>query len=182
MLVPEAVELILEGCILIPQYLNPEDQLSLLTSALSEYTLPPNPLSLSTHYDLPPNLFDLYTRSPATPVQSLFSSLSEEEQREVRVRESSRGARKVKDTESGSVLGYTEILERGKEWDGDVPGSRRGEKSVDELMRELRWANLGWVYRVSHSLKEHDKMARSSGVADNFSCLVDDQVVRFYDR
>lgn len=141
------------GCILIPRYLDPEGQLNLLSSALSEYTLPPNPLSLSTHYALPPDLFDLYANSPSTRIPSIFQSLSEEEQQEARMREGKNGQRKVNDTQAGSVLGYQEILERGKEWNGDVPGSRLGEKSAGDVMKELRWANLGWVYRVRPILR-----------------------------
>lgn len=151
--------LIYAGCVLIPRYLDAERQLRLLESALSEYTRPPNPLSLSTHYDLPPDLFNLYAHAPDTRVPTLFSSLSAEDQAAARARESSNGQRKVNETQPGSVLGYEEILERGKGWTGDVPGSKLGEKSAEELVRELRWANLGWVYRVSGVARRYGLVA-----------------------
>ena len=137
--------------------------MSLLRSALAEYTLPPNPLSLSTHYSLPADLFSLYTHYPSTTVPSLFQSLSPEEQYAAREREGKNGQRKVNDTLAGSVLGYKEILDRSKEWDGDVPGSRLGEKSAGDLMKELRWANLGWVYRVcltSDAMRQNSQKER----------------------
>jgi alkylated DNA repair protein alkB family protein 1 len=139
-----------EGCILIPRYLEPEEQLDLLKSALSEYTLPPNPLSLSTHYSLTPNLFQTYTTAPQTIVPSIFSSLPLDEQAAIKEREvQGHDTRKSNDTLPGGVVGYDNILKSGKEWEGDKPGSRLGSKTVGELMKELRWANLGWVYRVS---------------------------------
>jgi len=137
------------GCILIPGYLNPSEQVDLLTSALAEYTLPPNPLSLSTHYDLPPNLFGTYITNPEYKVQTLFSKLSPDEQEAIRTREQEIGHRVTKESKSGSEVGYEKILQSGKVWEGDVPGSQLSERSVGELMKELRWANLGWVYRVS---------------------------------
>jgi alkylated DNA repair protein alkB family protein 1 len=129
--------------------LNPREQLDLLRSALTEYTLPPNPLSLSTHYDLPPDLFKTYTTAPHTKVQPLFSKLSSSEQESIRSREQKLGHRTGKDAKSGAEVGYEKILENGKKWEGDTPGSQLTERSVVELIKELRWANLGWVYRVS---------------------------------
>lgn len=46
-------------------------------------------------------------------------------------------------------MGYEEIVQKNKGWKGDVPSGKLGEKSAEKLMRELRWANLGWVYQVS---------------------------------
>lgn len=140
-----------QGCILIPQYLSPSSQLQLLHSALTSYTLPPNPLSLSTHYLLPPDLFGLYTHAPDTVVQPIFASLPPEIQERIQleVEKGGHSPRTLNETEAGSTVGYEEILKRSREWKGDVPGSTLGEKTVGELMRELRWANLGWVYRVS---------------------------------
>ena len=137
------------GCILIPGYLNSSEQVDLLTSALATYTLPPNPLSLSTHYDLPPDLFRTYITNPAYKVQTLFSKLSPDQQEAIRTREQEIGHRVTKESKSGSEVGYDKILQSGKVWEGDVPGSQLSERSVGELMKELMWANLGWVYRVS---------------------------------
>lgn len=161
-----------KGCILIPGYLDPEQQLDLLTSALSEYTLPPNPLSLSTHYDLPPDLFELSTRAPTTPISSLFTSLSEEEQAAIRDKEAQLGHRSAQNPKSGAELRYSQILERGRAWEGDTPGSRLGERTAGELIKELRWANLGWVYRVCLVLVVVWLYADSERI-------VDDQGIRF---
>jgi len=136
------------GCILIPHYLDHSGQVDLLTSALAEYTLPPNPLSLSTHYDLPDDLFGTYIANPEYKVQTLFSKLSSAEQEAIRGREQEIGHRVTKESKSGSEVGYEKILQSGKVWEGDVPGSQLSERSVRDLMKELRWANLGWVYRV----------------------------------
>jgi alkylated DNA repair protein alkB family protein 1 len=140
------------GCILIPSYLNPAEQVDLLTSALATYTLPPNPLSLSTHYDLPEDIFETYITDPERKVQTLFSRLSPEQQEGIRAREQEIGHRVSKESKSGSEVGYEKILQSGKVWEGDVPGSQLSERGVGELMKELRWANLGWVYRVSLAL------------------------------
>ncbi|WVQ82652.1 alkylated DNA repair protein AlkB [Cryptococcus sp. DSM 104549] len=137
------------GCIYIPGYLTPSDQLTLLHSSLAQYTLPPNPLSLSTHYDLPPNLFDLYSTAPETTVLPkhmtvplLASSTSEDRSLE-------NTSRKLNNTEPASVIGYEEIVARNKAWQGDAPSEKLGEVSVGKLMQEIRWANLGWVYQWS---------------------------------
>jgi alkylated DNA repair protein alkB family protein 1 len=162
------------GCILIPGYLNPSEQADLLTSALSTYTLPPNPLSLSTHYDLPPDLFRTYITEPEYKVQTSFSKLSPDQQEAIRTREQEIGHRVTKESKPGSEVGYEKILQSGKVWEGDVPGSQLSERSVGELMKELRWANLGWVYRVSlvrSTLKSVKKKK-----ADQ---IVDDKIIRF---
>jgi len=146
-----ALVLIVKGCILIPNYLDGQEQLNLLKSALGKYTLPPNPLSLSTHYDLPQDLFQTYTVAPHTQVPTLFSRLNPAEQESIRKREQEIGHRTTKETPVGSEVGYEKILDAGRGWEGDIPGSKLSERSVGDLMKELRWANLGWVYRVCHA-------------------------------
>ncbi|KAK8866039.1 hypothetical protein IAR55_001190 [Kwoniella newhampshirensis] len=128
------------GCILIPRYLTPLAQLALLESSLALYTLPPNPLSLSTHYDLPHDLFHLYATAPDTLVQPKHAS--------VPASHPPPKCRTIVDTEPAAVLGYDEIVARNKSWTGDVPSDKLGPKTVDHLMRQIRWANLGWVYQV----------------------------------
>jgi hypothetical protein len=99
---------------------------------------------------------------PETQVQTLFSKLAPNEQEAIRAREQVLGHRTTQDSKAGSEMGYEKILESGKQWKGDVPGSQLSEKSVEELMKELRWANLGWVYRVSLFLE----MVMGEGRAD----------------
>jgi hypothetical protein len=139
------------GCILLPRYLDSNLQLDLLEAALWDYTTPPNPLSLSTHYAVPPNLFELYANHP----ESLVSPLHEYHDN---LRTSlgqldipsapSASSRTRNETEPGSVMGYEEILAKTKIWEGDQPSDKLRTKTVAELMKEIRWANLGWVYRV----------------------------------
>nr|XP_031860915.1 alkylated DNA repair protein AlkB [Kwoniella shandongensis]KAA5527987.1 alkylated DNA repair protein AlkB [Kwoniella shandongensis] len=135
--------LVAPGCILVPQYLNPQQQLTLLRSSLAQYTLPPNPLSLSTHYLLPPDLFHLYATEPDTLILPKHS-LSPVSSTPLPPK-----SRTIVDTEPAAVLGYDEIVARNKTWTGDVPSDKLGAKSAQQLMREVRWANLGWVYQWS---------------------------------
>ncbi|WWD17760.1 hypothetical protein CI109_102201 [Kwoniella shandongensis] len=105
------------------------------------YTLPPNPLSLSTHYLLPPDLFHLYATEPDTLILPKHS-LSPVSSTPLPPK-----SRTIVDTEPAAVLGYDEIVARNKTWTGDVPSDKLGAKSAQQLMREVRWANLGWVYQ-----------------------------------
>lgn len=135
------------GCILIPGYLTIKQQLSFLYDSLAQYTLPPNPLSLSTHYDLPPELFSLFVSDPEATI--LPKHMTGAVNPEVLTSASQPKSRKLNDTEPASVIGYEEIIARNKAWTGDVPSDKLGAKEVRKLWKEIRWANLGWVYQVS---------------------------------
>lgn len=135
------------GCVLIPGYLTVEQQLSFLHDSLARYTLPPNPLSLSTHYDLPPNLFSLFVSNPEATV--LPKHMTGTVNPEALASASQPKSRKLNDTEPASVIGYEEIVARNKAWTGDLPSDKLGAKEVRKLWKEIRWANLGWVYQVS---------------------------------
>ncbi|WVW82433.1 alkylated DNA repair protein AlkB [Kwoniella bestiolae CBS 10118] len=136
------------GCILIPNYLSIDDQLEFLHSSLTEYTLPPNPLSLSTHYDLPHNLFELYSRDPDHIVQPKHLT-TPASQRQSNDATDIPKSRTLIETEPASVIGYDEIVARNKTWTGDAPSEKLKEKTVGQLVTEMRWANLGWVYQWS---------------------------------
>jgi len=141
------------GCILIPGYLAPKSQLDLLKAALSEYTLPPNPLSLSTHYALPDDLFQQYMREsqdlvitlhqgqPDTPTSAKSSTVTNSS--------SSSSSRTTIGTEPDAVVGFEEILAKNKTAWIDPPSEKLKPKIAEDLMKEIRWANLGWVYQVS---------------------------------
>ncbi|KAL0241944.1 alkylated DNA repair protein AlkB [Cryptococcus tetragattii IND107] len=135
------------GCILIPGYLTAKQQLSFLYDSLVQYTLPPNPLSLSTHYDLPPDLFSLFVSDPEATV--LPKHMTGAVNPEVLASASQPKSRKLNDTEPASVIGYEEIIARNKAWTGDVPSDKLEAKEVRKLWKEIRWANLGWVYQWS---------------------------------
>jgi alkylated DNA repair protein alkB family protein 1 len=144
------------GCILIPQYLDPATQFSLASSALSSYTRKPNPLSLDTHYSTPSDLFSLYASHSPTHIPPLFESLSAEEQAAIRAEQASAAeGRKTIETAAAATIGYDEARKRNLEYERDKGGRDRPSgtlrgRTAGELMREIRWANLGWVYQVCH--------------------------------
>ncbi|RSH92775.1 hypothetical protein EHS25_008221 [Saitozyma podzolica] len=110
-----------EGCLLIPRYLSPAEQLRLSQSALAEYTRPPNPLSLSTHYilpDTPPYLFERYAAADPAPVYPRYDALDHEQRSQVDLALTLGGSRRTIDTLPGSVLGYEEIVQKNKGWKG----------------------------------------------------------------
>ncbi|ORX36067.1 hypothetical protein BD324DRAFT_630043 [Kockovaella imperatae] len=143
-----------EGCILLPGYLDNEAQLDLLEAALSQYTLPPNPLSISTHYDLPPNLFEMYANESKELIPTL-APCAETPESTGKEKPAERWiGRKTVDTPAGHVVGYEEILSKNRQWTADPPSEKLGSKTAGELMKEMRWANLGWVYQWS--VKSYD--------------------------
>jgi alkylated DNA repair protein alkB family protein 1 len=119
---------------LIPRYLTPEHQLELLESALARYTLPPNPLSIDTHYKVPPNLFEHYASSSPSKIEPLYKTRRRPE------KSRSTGARQTIETEPASVLGFEEIVFRNVTWQGDEPSDKLGARTAEQLMREIRWA------------------------------------------
>lgn len=148
-----------EGCILIPGYLDSNAQLDLAKAALAEYTLPPNPLSLSTHYALPPNLFGMYAEDSdelvlplhatrAGPSTGYESTTHDDSKTEVRWT-----GRSTVETAPGEVVGYDEILAKNKTVVFDQPSEKLKPKTARELMKEIRWANLGWIYQVCPTLR-----------------------------
>lgn len=75
---------------------------------------------------------------PATPVSSTFSATSTGSSR----------SRTTIETEPEAVVGYEEILAKNKLARVDEPSEKIKAKTAEELMKEMRWANLGWVYQV----------------------------------
>ena len=60
------------------------------------------------------------------------------------------------ETEPAAVVEYQEILARNRSGIGDEPSERLGPRTVEQLMREIRWANLGWVYQVRYHVTVHE--------------------------
>ncbi|KAI5449228.1 hypothetical protein NCC49_005207 [Naganishia albida] len=157
-----------DGLIYIPQYLSADAQLRLAQSSLEEYTRPPNPLNLSTHYVLPPSLslFDKYVTDPEYLVDSKASASSNPatpssepptsettRSREISTTSSSvpprprTSQRELISNRPAHEEGYEALKERVAQWKGDEPSYKMRSKSVRKLLEgELRWANLGWVY------------------------------------
>ncbi|WWC86377.1 alkylated DNA repair protein AlkB [Kwoniella dendrophila CBS 6074] len=75
--------------------------------------------------------------------------LSISELKEIQLKDGKVGWIVEPETEPGSVIGYEEIVARNKSWTGDIPSDKLKEKTVSQLMGEIRWANLGWVYQWS---------------------------------
>lgn len=122
--------------------------MELLSSALFEYTRPPNPLSLDTHFRLPPDLFDVWARAPETPVAPRHAELDAGAKARLEA-ETARSRRALIETAPAATLGYDEVRRRNAAWAGDVPSLKVGNRTARQLVRELRWANLGWVYQWS---------------------------------
>jgi alkylated DNA repair protein alkB family protein 1 len=143
---------------LIPGYLSEIEQLALVRSSLSQYTCPPNPLSLSTHYVLPKSdetsLFSLYASDSETLVPSIASTLLDVDtprpSPSPTPSSSSSAKRQLIQNQAASEEGYDSIVQRVEGWKGDEPSMKLKSKTVRKLVEtELRWANLGWVYNVS---------------------------------
>lgn len=139
----------MSGCIILPGHLNEEQQLDFLEQALAEYTRPPNPLSLSTHYPVPSNLFELYAGGDVRAIPPLnVSHTVVGDENVASSATKTRQPRRTIDTEPASVIGYEEVIARNKTFTGDTPSDKLEARTAGELMRSLRWANLGWVYQV----------------------------------
>lgn len=119
-----------------------------MESALFDYTRPPNPLSLDTHFNLPPDLFELYATEPDTEVAPRHLELDSLAKAKLEA-ETARTRRELIETAPAAQIGYDEVKRRNATWTGDVPSLKVGHKTVRQLVRELRWANLGWVYQWS---------------------------------
>ena len=130
--------------------MSPDNQLDLVKTALSEYTLPPNPLSLSTHYDLPDDLFHQYVSGSQDAIQPLHQLRPDTPNSAASTSSTgSTSSRTTIETEPGTVVGFQEILAKNKTAWIDPPSEKLKAKTAEELMKEIRWANLGWVYQVS---------------------------------
>lgn len=57
------------------------------------------------------------------------------------------GPRATVETDPAATLGYAEVQRRNAAWTGDSPSLQVKPRSPAQLLRDLRWANLGWVYR-----------------------------------
>lgn len=120
--------------------------------ALSSYTLPPNPMSISTHYDVPPNLFELYAANSDDCIQPRHTTMPVSPSLQRTSLPDDTWGRRTIETLPGSQLGYEQILAANKDWSGDKPSERLKPVTAERLMRDLRWTNLGWVYQVRRSL------------------------------
>lgn len=125
----------------------------MLLAALASYTLPPNPLSLDTHYAVPPNLFSLYATHPEHLVPPRHTQL-EEEEKASHAAAAGTGRRTGIETAPAAAIGYDEVKRRNATFTGDAVSLKVGAKSVAQLMREIRWANLGWIYKVRPVIRE----------------------------
>ncbi|KAL7424786.1 hypothetical protein Q5752_000470 [Cryptotrichosporon argae] len=144
------------GCVLVPRYLPPAAQLALLRTSLADYTRAPS--NLDTHYDVPPSpsLFALALDAPHTPVRPRHADLGPAELARLRAGErSGQKGRRTIDVDPDSV--GRPVAER-TEAEGastqpataPAPSTRVGEKRADDLLRELRWTNLGLFYNWTH--------------------------------
>lgn len=133
------------GCILVPSYLSPPEQEQLVLSALSNYTLPPNPLSVDVHYATPPNLFELYATAPDTPVLPRHTDIDDDER--VALAEKAKAATGLRQTVTTPATATPTLDTMLTPAPADTMSVTAKPRSVGQLFSELRWANLGWIYR-----------------------------------
>jgi alkylated DNA repair protein alkB family protein 1 len=143
------------GIILLPRYLDVDQQLSLLRESLSTFTLPPNPTNLDTHYHRPsPSLFHLYaTRSTQripsiAELQGLIVDADADADQDQDKDSPRPTTRELINNPPADKEGFDAIKSRVAEWKGDEPSVKLRGKSARELVKELRWCNLGHVYNV----------------------------------
>ena len=128
-----------------------------MKSALSQYTRPPNPLSLSTHFAIPDDIFGLYASGSPELIRPLHeyreSGTPEAAPPDATpsctsVPKSDRiGSRRTIGTEPNAVPKYEEILAKASTAATTPASDRAKAKPATSLLKELRWANLGWVYQ-----------------------------------
>ena len=66
----------------------------------------------------------------------------------MKAEEAGRGPRALIETAPAATIGYDEVKRRNATWSGDAVSLKVKERTAGQLMREVRWANLGWVYQV----------------------------------
>jgi alkylated DNA repair protein alkB family protein 1 len=95
-------------------------------------------------------LFGTYVSDPETVVRPKHLDF-DESQRSVHAAAEAvtRGPRTLIETAPAATIGYDEVKRRNAEWTGDAVSLKARERTVAQLLKEVRWANLGWVYQVS---------------------------------
>jgi hypothetical protein len=163
------------GLVILPSYFSPSSQRTLIRSVLSTHTRPPNQTNLDTHFVLPsPSLFSAYASSfypslsssssssasckvpefPSSPPTEVLvptrASLPASAGDSTRYVKEQTG-RILIENPPGEALGTPEELARGKKREilPIEPSKKVKAKTARELIKELRWTNLGLFYDVS---------------------------------
>ena len=150
------------GLVVLPAYLESAEQRKLVGSCLADYTQPPNWTNLDQHFVLPEppaTLWSLYSAAVAS--RSLPDAASPAEEAVIRPRHASLTSAQVAEYDrmpSGRTLVQNTEGERLTADEVAQTGSHRPEPStsarstrVTQLLKELRWTNIGLFYDVGPS-------------------------------
>jgi hypothetical protein len=126
----------------LPGFLSHEDQRSLARWALADHARPPNETNLDTHYILPTTGIWLTSIDPLSSSQIIHPRASSAEKQLSRPTQSTR--RTLIENTPASPSSFATLAATPK-----PPASASASLApvpAHELVRKLRWANVGWFY------------------------------------
>jgi alkylated DNA repair protein alkB homolog 1 len=107
--------------------------------SLSKHARPPNPTNLDVHYQLPEEgLWNTYLRSEDTMIMPLVDTTS------ITAPDEPIGPRKLINNEAADEENFRSLLDMPKLDAAPSPNTKPVRSS--NLIRKLRWANIGWFY------------------------------------
>ncbi|KAI0792875.1 hypothetical protein C8Q75DRAFT_791959 [Abortiporus biennis] len=128
------------GLVLLPGFISPKDQKTLVRWSLREHAKQPNETNLDAHYLIPEEgLWNLYSRQSEEKIQPRAATLNPDA-----IPEGQSGPRQLISNEPASKENYTELLTAAKP--PPVPSLTVKPTSPSDLIPKLRWANIGWYY------------------------------------
>ena len=132
----------LQGLVLLPGYMDPSSQASLIKWCLEHHSRAPNETNLDTHYDIPSEgLWSVFSREfaggmllqPIVPKRGNASAPTLPP-----------GPRQLISNTPASVSNFAELQNVAKPPASPSPNAKA--TSASGLIRKLRWANIGWHY------------------------------------
>ncbi|KAI0831750.1 hypothetical protein BC628DRAFT_1349622 [Trametes gibbosa] len=135
------------GLVLLPAFISPTEQRRLVRWALCKQAKHPNETNLDTHYVLPPDgLWNRYMRVRAglledteVPPRASFQDAQCQPNGGTEV-----GPRKLISNAPASPANYLELVTTPKP--AAAPSQSLCPVPTSNLIRRLRWANIGWYY------------------------------------
>jgi hypothetical protein len=163
------------GLVVLPAYLSPAEQRQMVGSCLADYTQPPNRTNLDQHFVLPEapaTLWSLYSAAAAARSAPPGATAPAAEEDVILPRHAFLTAAEAAEYDrmpSGRTLVQNTEGERLTSEEVARTGSHRPEPSssarptpVTQLLKELRWTNIGLFYDVCPTICEW----RRHGCAD----------------
>ncbi|KAF6765151.1 hypothetical protein DFP72DRAFT_870249 [Ephemerocybe angulata] len=150
------------GLVILPSYLNDEEQRELVRWSLEKQAREPNPTNLDIHYHLPDGgLWNAYIDQKSTREETILPKALDSDV----VEERTTGPRQLVDNTPISVENYRSLSETPKP--PPAPSATVTPSSPSSLLYKLRWANIGWYYHwgtkqydFSHGKGEIDQRLR----------------------